>query len=149
MKTLFLIFILLLNFNFIEAQKNLQKTGTNCSFKNELLGKWSIENMVNDLSGENLETEGQSWKLSTTDNSEIKDKITMTFSPDGTFTGATNVNDSIQVSYGYWSSSEDCKSLLIEVDGIVEVLAIFSIEKQYLVLKVEDDFKMIFRKLKL
>jgi hypothetical protein len=73
----------------------------------------------------------------------------MTFSPDGTFTGATNVNDSIQVSYGYWSSSEDCKSLLIEVDGIVEVLAIFSIEKQYLVLKVEDDFKMIFRKLKL
>jgi hypothetical protein len=138
-----------LNFNFVEAQKNLQKTGTNCTFKNELLGKWSIENMVNDLSGENLETEGQSWKLSTTDNSEIQGKITMTFSPDGTFTGTTNVNDSIQVSYGYWTSSEDCKSLLIDVDGMLEEMAIFSIEKQYLVLKMEGDFKMIFRKLKL
>ena len=138
-----------MNFNFVEAQKNLQKTGTNCTFKNELLGKWSIENMVNDLSGENLETEGQSWKLSTTDNSEIQGKITMTFSPDGTFTGTTNVNDSIQVSYGYWTSSEDCKSLLIDVDGMLEEMAIFSIEKQYLVLKMEGDFKMIFRKLKL
>ena len=138
-----------MNFNFVEAQKNLQKTSTNCTFKNELLGKWSIENMVNDLSGENLETEGQSWKLSTTDNSEIQGKITMTFSPDGTFTGTTNVNDSIQVSYGYWTSSEDCKSLLIDVDGMLEEMAIFSIEKQYLVLKMEGDFKMIFRKLKL
>lgn len=149
MKSLFLLFLILLNFKFVEAQKNLQKTGTDCGFKNELLGKWSIENMVNDLSGENLETEGQSWKLSTTDNSAIQGKITMTFSPDGTFTGTNDVNDSIQVSYGYWTSSEDCLSLLLDVDGILEELAIFSIEKQYLVLKMEDEFKMIFRKLKL
>ena len=149
MKSLFLLFLILLNFKFVEAQKNLQKTGTDCGFKNELLGKWSIENMVDDLSGENLETEGQSWILSTNDNSEIKGKITMTFSPDGTFTGTNDVNDSIQVSYGYWTSTEDCLSLLIDVDGILEELAIFSIEKQYLVLKMEDEFKMIFRKLKL
>ncbi len=146
MKTFFLIFILLLNFNFIEAQKNLQKTGTDCSFKKELYGLWEIENIVEDLSGENLETEGQSWKLSTTDNSNIKGKITMTFSPDGSFVGKLNLSDSTSASYGYWRTSEDCKQLIVTTEGIEDQIEIFSIEMQYLVLKMEDEFKMIFRK---
>jgi hypothetical protein len=149
MKSITLLLLFISTVNLIVAQNLTQKTGTDCSFKKELYGLWVIENIVEDLSGENLETEGQSWKLSTTDNSNIKGKITMTFSPDGSFIGKLNVSDSTSASYGYWRTSEDCKQLIVTTEGIEDQIEIFSIEMQYLVLKMEDEFKMIFRKLKL
>lgn len=148
MKSIILLLAFVSTVNLIYAQNASQKLGTDCSFKKELYGLWEIENLVEDLSGENLDTEGQSWKLSTTDNSNIKGKITMTFSPDGTFIGKLNVSDSASTSYGYWRTSEDCKQLIVTTEGIEDQIEIFSIEMQYLVLKMEDEFKMIFRKSK-
>jgi hypothetical protein len=148
MKSSILILLLVLFVKNANSQTKNLENGTNCSFKNELLGHWEIENIVEDLSGENLETEGQSWKISNTVNEEIKGKITMTFSPDGTFIGKLNINDSLSASYGYWRTSEDCKQLIVTTEGIEDQIEIFSIEMQYLVLKMDDEFKMIFRKSK-
>ena len=143
----FLSIFLCFNAN-IHAQGKSSKDGTDCVFKKEIIGYWKIENIVEDLSGENLETEGQSWKITHKIDDDIKDKITLTLSPDGTFTGSIDLSDSLRITYGYWRTSEDCKQLYLVSDGIEEKFEIFSIEMQYLVLTMEDGFKMIFKKSK-
>jgi hypothetical protein len=143
-------FLCLLAFSFQPAFSQTQELHVNkCEYFKIILGKWILVNVVADLSGENLETEGQSWKIAKDTINPFEGKITLQFSPDGTFIGKNTLNNPKDtLNYGYWDASEDCKQLHLTVDGNTDELKLFSIEKGILVLELKDHYKLIFRKMK-
>ncbi len=109
-----------------------------CSFTTQLYGIWVFEEMVFDLSGENLEEEGQAWEIMQEESSEMKGKLKLTIFPDGTVSGESTIDEPAEYAYGYWKTSGDCKQLLITMDDEENVFDIIAVDATKLVLQMED-----------
>lgn len=121
------------------STKGLAQSDVNpdCGYNSLITGVWTLDDYLEDLSGEDLETDGQSWEISRGDASEMKGKITLTFFRDGSFSGQARIEETPENVYGTWKISSDCNAIVVTLEGEdeIQVMKIIRIEENKLMLE--------------
>lgn len=145
----------LLWFSFtLSGMANAQKSAASrCDYANKFHGIWVLEEAVTDLSGENIEEEGQAWAIRDQEMESLKGKVTLTIFADGTVSSEGPEENHVNRHYGHWDISRDCQEIHINMDNEPgEPFEIIAIDATRLVIKPlsEDrelaNLKLVFKK---